>query len=171
MSEPFIGQINMTAFNFPPKGWARCDGQLLPIGQNQALFSLLGTMYGGDGRVNFALPDLRGRTPVHVSPDLVQGQALGAEGVSLTMAQMPAHTHQLNAGGDFAASSSPANALPAARQRGGPLLYTTTAGAAAVTMNPAVVGATGGGQPHLNMQPFMTLNYVIAIQGIFPSRN
>lgn len=171
MSEPFIGQLTITGFDYPPKGWAKCDGQLLPINQNQALFSLLGTTYGGDGRVTFALPDLRGRAPVHQSGDLTLGQSLGVERVALTVAQIPPHSHTLNASADFANSSAPGGALPAARPRGGPVLYANTAGGSAVAMNPASVGTVGSGQAHLNMQPFMTLNYIIAIVGIFPSRN
>ena len=170
MSDPFYAQITITAFNFPPKGWAKCDGQLLPINQNQALFSLLGTTYGGDGRTTFALPDLRGRTPVHVSGDLPQGQVVGAEAVTLTSAQMPAHTHPLNATTDFANDFVASNNLLAARPRGGPQLYAKPPGSP-VAMNPAAVTTVGGGQPHLNMQPFTVVNYVIAITGIFPSRN
>ncbi len=170
MSASFLGQITITAFNFPPKGWAKCDGQLLPINQNQALFSLLGTTYGGDGRTNFALPDLRGRTPVHVSGDLTQGQVVGVEAVTLTPAQMPAHTHALNATTDFANDFRAAANLLAARPRGGPQLYAKPPGSP-VPMNPGAVTVTGGGQPHLNMQPFTVVNYIIAIAGIFPSRN
>ena len=170
MTQPFLGQVTITAFNFPARNWALCDGQLVPIVQNTALFSLLGTMYGGDGRQTFALPDLRGRAPVHVSPDLPQGAGGGAESVALTAGQMPAHTHTLNASADLANTGVPSNAAPAARPRGGPLLYRAPGGAVAA-MHPAAVQTAGGGQAHSNMQPYAVVSYMIALQGIFPSRN
>lgn len=166
MSEPFISEIKIVSFNFPPRGWALCNGQLLPINQNQALFSLLGTTYGGDGRVNFALPELRGRVPIHVSSGHALGQTGGAENHRLTLAEMPAHTHvpglpatsadadlKLPADSRYAHSAVETYALP------GPL-----APLAAGTTNPA-----GGGQPHINLQPYLVLNFIIALQGIFPS--
>lgn len=170
MSEPFLGQININAFGFAPKGWALCNGQLLPINQNQALFSLLGTQYGGDGRTTFALPDFRGRAAVHRGAGLEQGQTAGAESVTLTDAQMPLHSHALMASADFAISSMPGNALPAARPRGGLALYATGGRPARMT-HPGTVGVAGASQAHPNMQPFNTLNFVIAMAGIFPSRN
>lgn len=171
MSEPFLGQISITAFGFAPRGWALCNGQLLPINQNQALFSLLGTQYGGDGRVTFALPDLRSRVPIHASAALPQGTRIGQESVTLTSSQLPAHSHALKAVTELANASLPGNALPAARGRGGPLMYGVAGGGAPVAMNPAAVTPSGGTQPHDNLQPFTTLSFVIALQGIFPSRN
>ena len=171
MSEPFLGQISITAFGFAPRGWAFCNGQLLPISQNQALFALLGTTYGGDGRVTFALPDLRGRAALHAGGGQVQGQAAGLEQVTLGSAQMPAHSHALRASSDLANASVPGNAVPAARARGGPTMYAGGTGGLAVAMHPASVTTTGGSQAHDNMQPYAVLSFVIALQGIFPSRN
>lgn len=166
MSEPFLGEIRATSFSFAPKGWAMCNGQLLPINQNQALFALLGTYYGGDGRVNFALPDLRGRTPLHTDTGFVQGQKGGEEMHTLTPAEMPAHTH---AQGSIAQATgpNPANNVLAAKPRRGSNVYVP----AASPVKLAGQGAAGGGQAHSNMQPYLTLNFVIALQGIFPSRN
>lgn len=171
MYEPFLGQISITAFGFAPRGWAFCNGQLLPISQNQALFSLLGTSYGGDGRVTFALPDLRGRAALHSGGSQMQGQAAGLEQVTLGSAQMPAHGHALRASSDLANASVPGNAVPAARARGGPTMYAGGSGGLAVAMHPGSVSAAGGNQAHDNMQPYGVLSFVIALQGIFPSRN
>ena len=171
MSEPFLGQISITAFGFAPRGWALCNGQLLPISQNQALFALLGTIYGGNGSVTFALPDLRGRAALHAGGGLVQGRAAGLEQVTLSTAQMPAHSHALRASSDLANASVPGNAVPAARARRGPTMYAGGSGGLAVSMHPASVAATGDSQAHDNMQPFGVLSFVIALQGIFPSRN
>lgn len=165
MPTPFIGQISIFSFNFAPKGWAQCDGQLLPINQNQALFSILGTTYGGNGQTNFALPDLRGRTPFHVGTGFVQGQAAGEENHTLIMSEMVKHTH-LAAGGPSASLVSGSGNLPGAN--------TTTpfyAGSTNTTMNPAVISNVGGSQPHNNMSPYLVLNICVALQGIFPSRN
>lgn len=166
MSEPFLAEVKICSFNFPPKGWALCNGQILPINQNQALFSLLGTTYGGDGRVNFALPDLRGRTPIHWGAGVELGERAGATSVTLTEAQLPAHSH-LRATSNQATSATPVgNVLANAARRG--------IGVFADPANTAVmIGAqsVGGGQPHNNNQPSLVLNMVIALQGIFPSRN
>jgi len=170
MATPYLSQISLFAFGFAPKGWALCNGQLLPINQNQALFSLLGTQYGGDGHTSFALPDLRGRAPMHRSDPGLQGQAVGVESVSLTANQLPRHTHALRADADLANSNLPANALPAARPRGGLVMYGAPGGSAA-PMSPASVSSSGGNLPHDNMQPYLTLNFAIAMVGIFPSRN
>lgn len=170
MAQPFLGQISIAAFGFAPKGWALCNGQLLPINQNQALFALLGSMYGGDGRVNFALPDLRGRAACHVGPATVQGQKVGAETVTLSAGQLPAHSHALRASSDLANSNLPSGALPAARPRAGFAMYGSP-GIEPKAMDLSVVGPAGGSQPHENMQPFTTLSFIIALQGIFPSRN
>jgi microcystin-dependent protein len=169
MSEAFLGEIRLVAFDYAPKFWAQCNGQLLPINQNQALFSLLGTTYGGNGQTSFALPDLRGRAPMHFKgTELYQGSREGAESVTLTQAQLPAHSHALAASGDIANASVPGGALPAARPRGGINRYAPTAD---VSLASGSIAPTGGSQPHTNMQPFLTMNYVIALSGIFPSRN
>lgn len=168
MGTPFIGEIRLMSFGFAPRNWAQCNGQLLPINQNQALFSLLGTTYGGNGITTFALPDLRGRVPVHAGNTISLGQRGGAETVALTAAQLPAHRHALQSTTDFANASVPGGALPAAKARGGIDVY-VPAGSPLVPLNPAAVANTGGSQPHENRQPFETLNFCIALQGIFPS--
>lgn len=169
MSEPFIGEIRMAAFNFAPRGWAMCNGQLLPINQNQALFSLLGTMYGGNGQTNFALPNLQGRVPVHVGAGVQQGQAGGSESVTLTATQLPAHSHTLYGSANQATTNGPAGNVLAQRTRGGALVFGPTANAA---LAPASLQpASGGSQPHTNLQPYLAINFVIALQGIFPSYN
>lgn len=169
MSDPFLGELKLMSFAFAPRGWALCNGQLLPINQNQALFALLGTTYGGDGRVNFALPDLRGRAPMHLGAGVSLGERGGAEAVALTLAQLPAHGHTLTATSDLANASAPGGAVPAAKPRGGINRYAPAGSNTA--MNPGAIAARGGSQPHDNMQPYAVLNWVIALQGIFPSRN
>jgi microcystin-dependent protein len=172
--EPFLGQVSIMAFNFAPRGWAQCNGQLLPINQNQALFALLGTTYGGNGTVNFALPNMQGRAPVHIGTgggtNTQQGEMGGAEAVTLTAGQMPAHQHSLNTVTDFANAAAPGNALPAARARGGLAIY-GPGGSANVALNSQSLDPAGGNLPHNNMQPYSVLNFCIAMQGIFPSRN
>lgn len=166
MAEPFLSEIRIMSFVFAPKGWALCNGQLLPINQNQGLFSLLGTTFGGDGRVNFALPDLRARTPIHVGSGHTLGERGGEQAHTLTTAEMPAHTHVLN--GSSAASGG--NSVPTNRfLGGGNNVY--RAPASLTPMNPGTVTTAGGSQAHLNMQPFLTLSFCIALQGIFPSPN
>lgn len=171
MSDQYIGQISTTAFGFAPRGWALCNGQLLPIGQNQALFSLLGTQFGGNGQTNFALPDLRGRVPMHTSSSIPLGQAVGAAAVALQATQMPVHGHALNTSTDLANASVPGGAVPAARPRAGPVVYATAGSTPAVTLHADSVSDTGGMQPHDNMQPSLGLNFIIALQGFFPSRD
>jgi microcystin-dependent protein len=172
MSEPFLSEIKMFGFSFSPRGWALCDGQILPINQNQALFSLLGTTYGGDGRTTFALPDLRGRTPVHFGSGPGWNPALGSRGgeetVSLTTAQIPSHTHNLVATGDGANSPAPNDQFLAQSTATDPLYAGATD---LVAMDGQAVANAGGGQGHANMQPYLTLNFCIALQGVFPSRN
>lgn len=168
MSEAFLGEIRLVAFQFAPKGWALCNGQLLAISQNQALFSLLGTFYGGNGVQTFGLPDLQGRSPMHRSNSAQQGDRAGAETVTLTQAQLPAHSHALAASADTANASVPGGALPAAKPRGGINRYAPTAD---VSLVGSSIDIAGQNQPHNNMQPFLTMNYVIALAGIFPSRN
>jgi len=170
MSEPFLGEIRQVSFGFPPKGWALCNGQLLPINQNQALFSILGTTYGGDGRVNFALPNLQGRVPMHVGDGHAQGQSAGEQDHTLVVTELPEHQHTLQASADFPSTSSPANAVTAAKPRGGQNIYAPP-GSLPTPLTPPALAATGGSQPHQNMQPYLTINFIIALQGIFPSRN
>lgn len=168
MSECFIGEIRMVSFNFPPKNWAMCNGQSLPINQNQALFSLLGTRYGGDGVTTFKLPDLRGRVPMHFGSGMVIGQAGGEEAHTLTVNELPMHTHSLVGSTALATGTSPANALVGKKGRTGRDVYAAPANLTTLAQNS--VSQAGGSQPHQNMQPFMALNFAIALVGIFPSR-
>lgn len=164
MSQPFVGEIRMVGFNFPPVGWALCDGSLLAISENTVLFELIGTTYGGDGQNTFALPDLRGRLPFHQGPGFVIGQVGGTETVTLTTSQIPAHTHQV-AGASLATSASPAGAVPAVWGDGE---YSTAATNGALA--PAAVGGSGGSQPHDNLSPFLVINFAISLFGIFPTQ-
>lgn len=172
-SEPFIGQITMFAGNFAPRGWALCNGQLLPISQYSALFSILGTTYGGDGRTTFALPDLRGRVPMHAgnAPGLSDrrlGQSFGSETNTLTVSQMPSHSHTVNAVADDGNQSVPTGNLPA----GTKILDKEYSNASSnTTMNSAMINSQGDNQPINNIQPVQVINYIIALQGVFPSRN
>lgn len=178
--EPFLGQIMMVGFNFAPRGWAFCHGQLLSIAQNTALFSLLGTTYGGDGRTTFALPDLRGRCAVGMGqgPGLsnyTQGERAGQENVTLISTQMPTHTHLLSASSANGTVSDPTNAVIANNQvtieRGNTVPGSAfNSGPANATMNPQAIHQAGGNQPHENRQPYIAMNYIIALEGIFPSR-
>ena len=167
MSEPFIAEIRIFIGNFAPAGWASCDGQLLPIAQNTALFSLIGTTYGGDGRTTFALPDLRGRVPVHPGSGVSQGEKSGSETVTLSAGQMPQHVHGWGATGDQAKERNPTGKVLASRPRGGKRIYKDGSPNVVSLAGPT---SAGGGQAHTNMQPFLTLNFVIALQGVFPSR-
>lgn len=163
MAEPFLSEIRIMSFGFPPRGWALCDGQLLPINQNQGLFSLLGTTFGGDGRVNFALPDLRGRTPIHVGGAHTLGERGGEQAHTLSIAEIPTHTHVLSASPSNAnAAPATGNVLAGANNAYGPAANLVALGAGSVAN-------VGGSQAHLNMQPFLTLSFCIALQGIFPS--
>ena len=163
-TEPFLSEIRMMSFVFAPRGWALCNGQLLPINQNQALFSLLGTTFGGDGRVNFGLPDLRGRVPIHVGSGHTLGELGGAQAHTLTQAEMPTHTHVLSATANNGTTAVPTgNVLAKSLQ----LAYSSPT--QLVAMAPDMVTNVGGSQAHLNMQPFLTLSFCIALQGIFPS--
>ena len=164
MAEPFLSEIRIFSFNFPPKGWALCNGQLMPINQNQALFALLGTTYGGDGRTTFALPNLQGRTPMHMGNGHTLGEKAGEEAHTLTTQELPTHTHLLRANGQNGTKAGPANSVLAAA----PVYH---AASNLTPLNPTSVSNVGGGQPHLNMQPYLALNFCIALLGIFPSRN
>src|SRR2546430_8075187 len=165
MAGPILSEIIIFSFGFAPKGWALCNGQLLPINQNQALFSLLGTTFGGDGRVNFALPNLQGQVPIHVGNGHTLGEKGGEQAHTLSISEIPTHTHVVNASattttldnpsGNVTGQSNPNNIY-------GPVQNLTA-------LNPATVSNVGGSQAHLNMQPFLTLNFSIALQGIFPS--
>jgi microcystin-dependent protein len=167
MALPFLGEIKIISWNFPPKGWTFCNGQLLPINQNQALFSILGTTYGGDGQVTFALPNLQGRMPVHVGNGIALGERSGETSHTLTISELPAHNHT-----PVGSTTTP----PTSKSATGNLWTadaTSTPYAAAQNgaMKPACILATGGSQPHENMPPYLVLNYIIALQGIFPSQN
>jgi microcystin-dependent protein len=167
MAEPFLSEIRIMSFGFPPKGWALCDGQLLPINQNQALFSLLGTMYGGDGRVNFGLPDLRARVPIHEGSGHTLGERGGEQAHTLSISETPTHPHAFN----VSTAAASANTSPGGSylgQSSGAFLYGAASNATA--MAPNAIGNTGGSQPHVNMQPYLVLNFSIALQGIFPSQ-
>ena len=170
MSEPFLAEIKMVGFNFAPRGFAFCDGQILPINQNQSLFSLLGTTYGGDGRTTFALPGLRGRSPMHFSSTNSLGTRAGQENHVLTENEMPAHQHGLQGTSNATGSTSPLDAVLAPTAGGRRAVTPYVAGNNLVAMNNTVNGG-GSSQGHNNMQPFLTIGFVIALQGLFPSRN
>jgi microcystin-dependent protein len=167
MADPFLGEIRLMSFVYAPQSWAPCNGQLLPINQNQALFSLLGTTFGGDGRVNFALPDLRSRVPIHVGSGHVLGERGGEQAHTLSIAELPTHTHSL---GGVAADGTLPVAVGGLLARAAPANPYRDSGNLAA-MNPASLVNVGGSQAHLNMQPFLTLNFCIALTGIFPSPN
>jgi microcystin-dependent protein len=170
MSEPFLSEIKLVSFNFPPKGWALCNGQLLPINQNQALFSLLGTTYGGNGQTDFALPNLRGRLPIHMGNGHTLGEAAGSTSVTVNLQQLPTHIHVLSASG------SPGNQVNPNFAGTGRVLAQEPGNAYGppqnlTSLNAGSVSNVGGSQPHNNMMPYLVLNFIIALQGIFPSRN
>lgn len=165
MSEPFLSEIKLVSFNFPPKGWALCNGQLLPINQNQALFSLLGTVYGGNGQTNFALPNLRGRTPISFGAGHDIGEAAGSSAVTINIQQMPQHLHFEQA------QPLAGNSLPAVGNFFAQASNVYHSPDNLIAINPASVSNVGGSQAHTNMMPYLVLNFIIALQGIFPSRN
>ncbi|WP_408896005.1 phage tail protein [Nocardioides sp. R1-1] len=166
MAEPYLAEIRLMSFIYPPKGWALCNGQLLPINQNQTLFALLGTAYGGNGQTNFALPDLRGRVPVHEGPGYGLGQAGGEEFHTVTMGELPAHTHQVG----VSTLATGGTAGPSGAYLGG-ANNAYRPGAASTSLHPATVSSVGGSQAHENRQPFLTLSFCIALQGIFPTQS
>jgi microcystin-dependent protein len=165
MAEPFLSEIRIMSFGFAPKGWALCNGQLLPINQNQALFSLLGTTYGGDGRVNFGLPNLQGRVPTHMGSGHTLGERGGEPAHTVSIAELPTHAHVFNGTTDNADAPAPTGNLF------GTVSNVYTPAANLTSLNPASVTSIGGSQAHLNMQPFLVLTFCIALQGIFPSQN
>lgn len=167
MPTPFLGEIKIISWNFAPQGWAFANGQFLPINQNQALFSLFGTMYGGNGQTTFALPDLRGRVPVHVGAGFTQGQTGGQTAHTVTQSEMPTHTHFNQVTNNDASDANPTSTVVLAKSVAnsfGPATSLTT-------MSTETIGNVGGSQPHENRQPYLVLNFIVALQGIFPSRN
>lgn len=168
MSQPFVGEIRMFAGNFAPVGWAFCDGSLLAISENETLFNLIGTTYGGDGQNTFALPDLRSRVPVHVGPGFALGQAAGAESVTLTTSQIPAHSHVPQAFATQGNQSSPAGNVWGATTN---LTLYSTVTPPGQTMSPDAISSAGGSQPHDNMMPFLVVNFIISLFGVFPSQS
>lgn len=166
MSEPFLSEIKIMSFNFPPKGWALCNGQFLPINQNQALFALLGTTYGGNGQTTFALPDLRGQVPIHMGNGHTLGEKAGSTSVTVNIQQLPTHLHTVNATSVAADQNAITNNVPASA---GSNLYGAPTGL--TTLASQSVSSVGGSQPHNNMMPYLVLNFCIALQGIFPSQN
>jgi len=166
MSDPYVGEIRMAGFNFAPVGWSFCNGQLLPISEYVALYNLIGTTYGGDGQQTFALPDLQCRIPFHQGSSFILGQLSGTENVTLTTSQLPIHTHSLAASSAAGAQTSPAGGLWAQST-----LDQFSTEANSHTMDPSAIVATGGSQPHDNMPPFLVINFIISLYGIFPSQN
>jgi microcystin-dependent protein len=176
MSEPFIGEIRMVGFNYAPRGWALCNGQMLSIAQNTALFSLLGTTFGGDGISTFGLPDLRGRVPVHqgdgpATSPYVMGQVGGTETVTLLTSQIPAHTHGLAGFNGAPTTNNPSGAFIATAQTADGDGVNSFAPSTNAALSPASIGISGGSQPHNNLQPYLCVNFIIALEGIYPSRN
>ena len=168
MSEPFLSEIKIVSFNFPPKGWALANGQFLPINQNQALFALLGTTYGGNGQTNFALPNLRGRVPIHMGNGHTLGEAAGSTSVTVNIQQLPTHIHPLMASESNASVPNPSGNVLARTTAAD--IYSTQI-KSLVSLAPVSVSNVGGSQPHNNMMPYLVLNFIIALQGIFPSQN
>lgn len=164
MAQPFVGEIRMFAGNFAPAGWMFCEGQLLPISENETLFNLIGTTYGGDGQSTFALPDLRGRLPIHFGNGFILAETGGAEEITLTVQQIPAHTHPMLASADPATVPSPQNNVAAATATATPY-FNIQPGAA---LSPQSISSTGGSQPHTNFQPYLCLNFIISLFGLFP---
>src|SRR5256885_3969970 len=167
MSSPYIGEIRMFAGNFAPVGWAFCNGALMAIDQNDALFNLIGTTYGGDGQTTFAMPDLQSRVPLHVGPGFALGQTGGVESVTLTTSQIPAHSHVPQANSAAGTQPSPANGVWASTN---PSINNYSNVAPSLNMDPAAIGSSGGSQPHDNMVPFLAVNFILSLFGVFPSQ-
>jgi microcystin-dependent protein len=166
MAQPYVGEIRMFAGNFAPAGWMFCEGQLLPISENETLFQLIGTTYGGDGESTFALPDLRGRIPIHQGNGFILAETGGAEEITLTVNQIPAHSHPLLASTNIASNANPGNNVLG--QSGSVTLYRAATPTSA--MSPQAVGPTGGSQPHTNFQPYLCVDFIISLFGLFPSQ-
>lgn len=169
MSDPFLGEVKVVSFNFAPRGWALCNGQLMSINQNQALYSVLGVQYGGDGVTTFALPNLQGRVPIHWGNRFVVGQAGGEAAHTLTINEMPTHTHPPVA--QSAASNPGSDPTNSVWAPGSANMFAAAPAGPTVTMSPAAIGNTGANQPHENQSPYLVLNFVIALQGVYPSRS
>ncbi|HKE26037.1 MAG TPA: tail fiber protein [Bryobacteraceae bacterium] len=167
MSSPFVGEIRMFGGNFAPAGWALCQGQLLPISENETLFQLIGTTYGGDGQSTFALPNLQSRVPVHAGPGFALGQAAGVESVTLTTSQIPAHSHVPQCNANPGGANTPQSNVWA--QLADPVIYTNAAPGS--NLSPSAIGSAGGSQPHDNMVPFLAINFIISLFGVFPSQS
>lgn len=167
MAQPYVGEIRMFAGNFAPAGWMFCEGQLLPISENETLFQLIGTTYGGDGQSTFALPDLRGRIPIHQGNGFILAETGGAEEITLTVNQMPAHTHPLLANSSPASDGNPGGRVLAETGTAGAFLYLEDN--PAVNMAATAISAVGGSQPHTNFQPYLCVDFIISLFGIFPS--
>jgi microcystin-dependent protein len=167
MAQPYVGEIRMFAGNFAPAGWQFCEGQLLPISENETLFQLIGTTYGGDGQSTFALPDLRGRLPIHQGNGFILAETGGAEEITLTVSQTPAHSHPLLASPDFAQESNPQGKVYARAASVDAYLLTPTG--PYTSMNPSLIASVGGSQPHSNFQPYLCVDFIISLFGIFPS--
>jgi microcystin-dependent protein len=168
MAQPYVGEIRMFAGNFPPAGWMFCEGQLLPISENETLFQLIGTTYGGDGQSTFGLPDLRGRLPIHMGNGFILAETGGAEEITLTVQQIPAHSHVFLATSDAASTAAPAPSETFARALASTITpYGTDA--PNVNMSPQMIGPVGGSQPHTNFQPYLCIDFIISLFGIFPS--
>ncbi|MBI5567113.1 MAG: phage tail protein [Chloroflexi bacterium] len=165
MAQPYVGEIRMFAGNFAPAGWQFCEGQLLPISENETLFQLIGTTYGGDGESTFALPDLRGRLPIHQGNGFILAETGGAEEITLTVQQIPAHSHPLLASGDLAQQSNPANQLLARSPGSDPYASDPPT----IAMSAQAISSVGGSQPHTNFQPYLCVDFIISLFGIFPS--
>jgi microcystin-dependent protein len=167
MAQPYVGEIRMFAGNFAPAGWMFCEGQLLPISENETLFQLIGTTYGGDGESTFALPDMRGRIPIHQGNSFILAETGGAEEITLTVNQIPAHNHAMLANGESSGGTSPDGSFLARNASAD--FYTNDTSGGLSQMNPVTVGPVGGSQPHTNFQPYLCVDFIISLFGIFPS--
>jgi microcystin-dependent protein len=167
MAQPYVGEIRMFAGNFAPAGWMFCEGQLLPISENEILFQLIGTTYGGDGQSTFALPDLRGRLPLHQGNGFILAETGGAEQITLTVSQIPVHSHPFLGTASIAAGNSSVNALPA--QTTGTTIFPYGSDQPPTTLSPTSIGPVGGSQPHTNFQPYLCVDFIISLFGLFPS--
>jgi microcystin-dependent protein len=167
MAQPYVGEIRMFAGNFAPAGWMFCEGQLLPISENETLFQLIGTTYGGDGESTFALPDLRGRLPIHQGNGFILAETGGFEEITLTVSQIPAHNHAFLGTGSIATGNSPTNSVPA--NTTGATIFPYGSDQPHTTLHPSSLGSVGGSQPHSNFQPYLCVDFIISLYGIFPS--